>query len=68
MTSSSHRYSRKWAWTEKALYHRIIHIFQAFNGTTTRPWGYIDLMVSVGNGRDIRFINTRFLVILHRSL
>lgn len=27
--------------------------FQAFNEKTTHPWGYVELMVSVGNDIDL---------------
>lgn len=40
---------------------------QEFNGTKTRPWGYVELMVSVGEDKDIRSINTHFLVIHCKS-
>lgn len=41
---------------------------QAFNGTTTHPWGYIELMVYVVEGIDIQSTSTQFLVILCMSL
>lgn len=41
---------------------------QAFSETTTCPWGYIELMIYAGDGRDIRIVSIRFLVILCRSV
>lgn len=35
---------------------------QEFNGITTRPWRYKELMVFVGEDIDIRSINTQFFV------
>lgn len=40
---------------------------QAFNGTTTLPLGYIEVMVSLGNGRDIWTVNAQFLINPRRS-
>lgn len=31
---------------------------QDFNGTTTHPRGYVEMMVFVGDGKDIRTINS----------
>lgn len=36
---------------------------QAFNDMTTCPWGYIELMIFKGEGRNIRIVDSRFLVV-----
>lgn len=36
---------------------------QVFNDTTTRPWGYIELILSIGEERDIRIIDLQLLVV-----
>lgn len=40
----------------------------AFNGTTTLPWGYVELSVSVGDKKDVPEVNLEFLVIPCRSV
>lgn len=29
---------------------------KAFNNTMTHPWGYIELMITMGKGKDVRTI------------
>ncbi|XP_058766541.1 uncharacterized protein LOC131640151 [Vicia villosa] len=41
---------------------------QGFNGTTTKPWGYVELLVSFGEGEASRQVKTRFLVINCKTL
>lgn len=41
---------------------------QAFNRMSIRSWGYIELAVSVGEGKDIQTINFQFLVVPYRSV
>ena len=36
---------------------------QGFNGTTTRPWGYVELAVTFGEEETTRTIKPQFLVI-----
>lgn len=31
---------------------------QVFNGTTTHTWGYMEMMVFVGDGKDLRVVNS----------
>lgn len=37
--------------------------FQELNGNNTPPPRYADLMVYVGDGQDIRALNSRFLIV-----
>lgn len=41
---------------------------QEFNGTLTSPQGYMELKVFVGDGKDIRKINSQFLFVPCRSV
>ncbi|XP_058776612.1 uncharacterized protein LOC131650929 [Vicia villosa] len=41
---------------------------QGFNGTTTKPWGYVKLLVTFGEGEASRQVKTRFLVIDCKTL
>ncbi|XP_058760264.1 uncharacterized protein LOC131633581 [Vicia villosa] len=41
---------------------------QGFNGITTKPWGYVELLVSFGEGEASRQVKTRFLVIDCKTL
>ncbi|XP_058767421.1 uncharacterized protein LOC131641111 [Vicia villosa] len=41
---------------------------QGFNGTTTKPWGYVELLVTFGDGEASRQVNTRFLLIDCKTL
>lgn len=35
----------------------------AFNYTTNHPWGYIELMISVGERMYVRIVDSKFLVV-----
>lgn len=41
---------------------------QAFNGIMTNPWGYVELMVTLGKGQNTRIIDAHFLVVLYRRV
>ncbi|XP_058733521.1 uncharacterized protein LOC131605145 [Vicia villosa] len=41
---------------------------QGFNGATTKPWGYVELIVTFGEGEASRQVKTRFLVIDCKTL
>lgn len=41
---------------------------QAFNDTTTYPWVYIELMISMGNGKYVRTVNSHFFVVLYKRV
>ena len=41
---------------------------QAFNRTTNYPRGYMELIVSVGSGKDIQALNFEFLVVPCKSV
>ncbi|XP_058760032.1 uncharacterized protein LOC131633330 [Vicia villosa] len=41
---------------------------QGFNGTTTKLWGYVELIVTFGEGEASRQVKTRFLVIDCKTL
>ncbi|MCI36306.1 hypothetical protein A2U01_0057529, partial [Trifolium medium] len=36
---------------------------QGFNGATTKPWGYVDLIVTFGINETARSIKVQFLVV-----
>lgn len=36
---------------------------QVFSDTTTHPWGYIELMLAIGEERDIRIVDLQLLVV-----
>ena len=36
---------------------------QGFNGSTSKPWGYVELMVTFSEGTATRQVKVRFLVI-----
>jgi hypothetical protein len=36
---------------------------QGFNGATTKPWGYVDLVVTFGEGEAARSVKIQFLVV-----
>lgn len=40
----------------------------AFNGTTTRPWGYVKLTIFVGDGKELLVVTSQFLVIPYKSV
>lgn len=40
---------------------------QTFNGMTTHPWGYVKLMASVGERKDIHKVNLQFLIVACKS-
>lgn len=40
----------------------------AFNGTTARPWGHIELMITVGKVRDVRTSKSQLLVVPCKSV
>ena len=41
---------------------------QGFNGASTKPWGYIELIVTFGRGITARAIKNQFLVVDFPSL
>ncbi|XP_058755629.1 uncharacterized protein LOC131628838 [Vicia villosa] len=41
---------------------------QGFNGTTTKPWDYVELIVTFGEGEASRQVKTRFLVVDCKTL
>lgn len=40
----------------------------AFYWTITRSWGYIELMISIGDGKEIRTVNLKFLVVPYKNV
>ncbi|XP_058725909.1 uncharacterized protein LOC131597216 [Vicia villosa] len=36
---------------------------QGFNGTVTKPWGFVELIVSIGSAKTTRAVKVQFLVI-----
>ena len=54
--------------TEKNLKPYVGADLQGFNGATTKPWGYTDLIVTFGEGEATKFINVQFLVVECPSL
>ncbi|MCI10186.1 hypothetical protein A2U01_0031278, partial [Trifolium medium] len=41
---------------------------QGFNGTTTKPWGYVDLIITVGANETAKSVKVQFLVVNCPSL
>lgn len=41
---------------------------QALSNTITRPWGYIELMVTLGKERDTNMIDLQFLVVPYKRV
>ncbi|KAK2402269.1 hypothetical protein QL285_051805 [Trifolium repens] len=54
--------------TEKNLSPYVGADLQGFNGATTKPWGYTDLIVTFGEGEATKSINVQFLVVECPSL
>jgi hypothetical protein len=49
--------------TEKKLPPYVGADLQGFNGATTKPWGYVDLIVTFGEEEAAKSINIQFLVV-----
>ncbi|MCI47881.1 hypothetical protein A2U01_0069123, partial [Trifolium medium] len=49
--------------TERNLTPYVGLDLQGFNGTTTKPWGYVDLIVTVGAHETAKSIKVQFLVV-----
>ncbi|MCI53738.1 hypothetical protein A2U01_0074985, partial [Trifolium medium] len=49
--------------TERNLTPYVGSDLQGFNGTTTKPWGYVDLIVTVGANETEKSIKVQFLVV-----
>lgn len=41
---------------------------EAFSGTVSRPWGYFELMATLGKGRDTRIIDLQCLMVSYKSV
>ncbi|GAU38515.1 hypothetical protein TSUD_396320 [Trifolium subterraneum] len=41
---------------------------QGFNGSTTKPWGYVDLIVTFGENKAMKSVKVKFLVVDCQSL
>ncbi|WJX89707.1 hypothetical protein P8452_71681 [Trifolium repens] len=54
--------------TEKNLKPYVGADLQGFNGATTKPWGYTDLIVTFGEEEATKSINGQFLVVEWPSL
>lgn len=35
--------------------------FLEFNGKTTLQWGYVEMIILVGGGKDVRIVSLKFL-------
>ncbi|MCI19278.1 hypothetical protein A2U01_0040434, partial [Trifolium medium] len=49
--------------TEKNLVPYIGADLQGFNGSTTKPWGYVDLIVTFGEEESTKSVKVQFLVV-----
>lgn len=49
--------------TKKNLSPYVGADLQGFNGATTKPWGYVDLIVTFREGETTKSINVQFLVV-----
>ncbi|GAU39181.1 hypothetical protein TSUD_372810 [Trifolium subterraneum] len=54
--------------TEENLVPYIGSDLQGFNGSTTKPWGYVDLIVTFGENKAMKSIKVKFLVVDCSSL
>ncbi|GAU41589.1 hypothetical protein TSUD_271980 [Trifolium subterraneum] len=49
--------------TEKNLVPYVGSDLQGFNGSTTKPWGYVDLIVTFGENKAMKSVKVKFLVV-----
>ncbi|GAU42637.1 hypothetical protein TSUD_398420 [Trifolium subterraneum] len=49
--------------TEENLVPYVISDLQGFNGSITKPWGYVDLIVTVGENKAMKSVKIKFLVV-----
>ncbi|GAU37149.1 hypothetical protein TSUD_293060 [Trifolium subterraneum] len=49
--------------TEENLVPYVGSDLQGFNGSTTKPWGYVDLIVTFGENKAIKSVKVKFLVV-----
>jgi len=54
--------------TEKNLSPFVGSKLSGFNGSSTKPWGYVDLLVTFGEGEGKKTIKISFMVIDCSSL
>ncbi|MCI30040.1 hypothetical protein A2U01_0051249, partial [Trifolium medium] len=53
---------------EKNLVPYVGADLQGFNGLTTKPWGYVDLIVTFGEDTTMKSVKVQFMVVDCRSL
>ncbi|GAU19888.1 hypothetical protein TSUD_171140 [Trifolium subterraneum] len=49
--------------TEENLVPYVGSDLQGFNGSTTKPWGYVDLIVTFGENKAMKSVKVKFLVV-----
>ncbi|GAU45897.1 hypothetical protein TSUD_24990 [Trifolium subterraneum] len=49
--------------TEENLVPYVGSDLQGFNGSTTKPWGYVDLIVTFGEKKAMKSVKVKFLVV-----
>ncbi|GAU40231.1 hypothetical protein TSUD_270310 [Trifolium subterraneum] len=54
--------------TEENLVPYVGSDLQGFNGSTTKPWGYVDLIVTFGENKAMKSVKVKFLVVDFPSL
>ncbi|GAU46144.1 hypothetical protein TSUD_401460 [Trifolium subterraneum] len=54
--------------TEENLVPYVGSDLQGFNGSTTKPWGYVDLIVTFGENKAMKSVKVKFLVVECPSL
>ncbi|GAU32257.1 hypothetical protein TSUD_53840 [Trifolium subterraneum] len=54
--------------TEENLVPYVGSDLQGFNGSTTKPWGYVDLIVTFGENKAMKSVKVKFLVVNCPSL
>ncbi|CAJ2652721.1 unnamed protein product [Trifolium pratense] len=54
--------------SEKNLVPYVGPDLQGFNGSTTKPWGYVDLIVTFGEEKAMKSVRTQFMVVDYPSL
>ncbi|PNX69437.1 hypothetical protein L195_g064436, partial [Trifolium pratense] len=49
--------------SEKNLIPYVGPDLQGFNGSTTKLWGYVDLIVTFGEEKAMKSVRTQFMVV-----
>ncbi|CAJ2668042.1 unnamed protein product [Trifolium pratense] len=47
----------------KRKFEELENVCSGFNGSTTKPWGYVDLIVTFGEEKAMKSVRTQFMVV-----